>query len=121
MKLTLEQRSQATHALLGAASREPDTLDRWELLSAAHIAGQAVFGLHTRVHIAMLGAAWRERDAREMLGQALRLVLVPLGHALRRLPAGNTGRGNVSAFAPMAISQGVQALIEQALQDATTA
>lgn len=41
------------------------------------------------------------RDSREVMGQIFRLILVPVGHALRRLLAGNTGRANVSAFAPM--------------------
>ena len=121
MELTLEQRHRATDALLREASRVLDARAHWELLSAAHIAGQAVLGLHLRVHCAMLGAAWRERDRHEIWGQALRLALVPLGHALGRLPTGNTGRADVSAFAPMAVSVRAQALIEQVLQKTSVA
>jgi Protein of unknown function (DUF3703) len=40
--------------------------------------------------------------------------LVPLGHALHRLPQGNSGRANVSAFKPMKVTAKLQKLIDQA-------
>ena len=51
----------------------------------------------------MLGFAIASHDRAEIAGQLLRLVLTPLGHAVGRLPQGNTGRANVSAFAPMPV------------------
>lgn len=51
----------------------------------------------------MLRFAIEVRDGREALGQTFRLLLVPIGNATGRLPAGNTGRANVSAFDPMPI------------------
>jgi hypothetical protein len=45
-------------------------------------------------------------------GQVLRIALVPLGHLLGRLPRGNTGAANVSAFAPMAIAPDIERLLD---------
>lgn len=82
------------------------------LLERAHVLGQRDFGRHWRVHVLMLRAARMAGDAREARGQWLRLALVPLGHLLRRLPAGNSGRANVSAFAPMAVPAELQRLLD---------
>ncbi|HSC79557.1 MAG TPA: DUF3703 domain-containing protein [Chitinolyticbacter sp.] len=84
------------------------------LLERAHILGQQRFGWHVRVHWAMLKLAFLLRDSREIRGQLLRLLLTPLGHLTGRLPLGNTGRANVSAFAPMPIAQELQQLAAQA-------
>ena len=51
----------------------------------------------------MLHFAWRTRDWSEVVGQVMRLLLVPLGHAMGRLPIGNPGRSNISAFQPMPV------------------
>ena len=41
----------------------------------------------------------------------LRLSLVPVGHALGRLPAGNVGRATVSALRPMQPPPEIAALV----------
>lgn len=74
---------------------------RWVLLMAAHVVGQADFRLHLDSHWRMLRVAWEERDSVEAAGQLLRLALTPIGHLASQLPAGNVGRATVSAFAPM--------------------
>ncbi len=74
---------------------------RWHLLEAAHIVGQTRFGPHLKVHLAMLALAWELKDLPEVAGQVFRIALVPLGHLIGRLPIGNPGRANVSAFKPM--------------------
>ena len=51
-------------------------------------------------------------DGREIRGQLPRLALVPLGHLFSRLPAGNTGRSNVSAFAPMDVPADLKRLLD---------
>ena len=84
---------------------------RWATLMAAHVVGQSSFPLHWDGHVRMLGLAWEARDAREVAGQLSRLALVPLGHALGRLPAGNVGRATVNAFRPMEPPAEVRALI----------
>ena len=90
-------------------------------LERAHVLGQRDFIRHWRdfirhwhVHGLMLRAAWQLADGRELRGQLLRLALVPLGHLFKRLPMGNTGRANVSAFAPMAVPADVQRLLGDA-------
>ncbi len=81
------------------------------LLERAHVLGQPDFVLHMRVHLAMLRVASALNDWREIRGQVLRLCLVPLGHLTRRLPRGNTGASDVSAFAPMAVSSELEQLL----------
>ncbi len=85
--------------------------ERWTWLMAAHVVGQMRLGLHFDSHLRMLALAWRTRDWREVGGQALRLALVPVGHALGRLPTGNVGRATVNAFRPMHPPAAVRRLI----------
>ncbi len=89
---------------------------RWRWLVAAHIVGQQEFAMHWRTHLAMLGFAVNSRDYPEVAGQLLRLALVPFGHLLRRLPAGNTGRATVNAFQPMPLDPLIQRLISDTRQ-----
>lgn len=81
------------------------------LLERAHVLGQPDFGRHMRVHLAMLRVAWALNDWREVRGQVLRLSLVPIGHLIGRLPRGNTGASNVSAFKPMAVPPELEQLL----------
>ena len=82
------------------------------LLERAHVLGQRDFALHWRVHVMMLRAAVDLVDAREARGQVLRLALTPFGHLFNRLPEGNTGRANVSAFAPMPVPPELKRLLD---------
>ena len=75
----------------------------WHHLERVHIVSQPYLGPHLASHGAMLGFAIRRRDWSEMLGQVIRILLAPLGSLTGRLPVGNSGRSNVSAFAPMPI------------------
>lgn len=87
---------------------------RWKWLTAAHIVGQRHFGMHVISHLVMALYAASIGDWREFSGQLFRLALVPIGHLSSRLPPGNTGRSNVSAFRPMPIDPMSAALIEAA-------
>jgi hypothetical protein len=90
------------HLLSRARNTPMERLEQsWHLLEAAHIVGQTRFGPHLRVHVAMLNLAWQSKDLPELAGQMFRIALVPLGHLIGRLPIGNPGRANVSAFEPM--------------------
>lgn len=100
--------------LLHGAERASSAEDSWHFLEAAHIVGQMRFVPHLTVHALMLKRAWHERAIHEVLGQAFRLSLVPLGHLLQRLPRGNTGRSHVSAFQSMPIRPELQELIARA-------
>jgi hypothetical protein len=89
----------------GAARRAGDGPAAWRALERAHIIAQPYLALHLASHWAMLTYALCETDFKEVWGQCLRLALVPLGAISGRLPIGNTGRSNVSAFRPMPIPQ----------------
>lgn len=100
-----------------ASAGEPPAA-RWQWLEAAHVLGQTRLGLHWRSHTAMLRYALQLRDGREVLGQVLRLALVPLGHLLQRLPIGNIGRAHVPALRPMVPAADTTARIHAALRAA---
>lgn len=88
--------------------RAGDLQAAFSLLERAHVLGQSQLGRHWTVHVWMLRVGWRLGDLREVAGQVLRLVLTPLGHLTGRLPAGNTGGSNVSAFASLPVSPDLQ-------------
>jgi hypothetical protein len=121
--MTSTQRKRVVQHLLGRyqqqlsepnASEHQETL--WDLLCAAHIVGQHVFDLHIQSHLAMLRFAWHHKQLGETFGQLMRLARVPIGHAFQRLPAGNSGRANISAFKPMEVPPKLQSLIAQAMK-----
>lgn len=115
-KFTLDQRRQVfrqlMHGFKTASAAEADA--RWAWLEAAHVVGQHDLILHWVSHTAMLRFALQTRDLREAAGQVFRMVLVPLGHLLQRLPAGNPGRATVSAFAPRPLDERLGQLIRHA-------
>ena len=85
----------------------------WTALERAHILSQPNLGPHVRVHCLMLGYAVRLRDGREILGQAARLTLAPIGTLTGRIPWGNTGRSNVSAFVRMPVPADLDAAMRE--------
>lgn len=80
----------------------------WHHLERAHILAQPDFRLHLASHVDMLTFALSRRDGREVVGQLLRIALVPLGSLTGRLPVGNSGRARVSAFAAMPLPDDLQ-------------
>lgn len=89
-----------------------DTGAAWWTLERARILSRCDLPLHLRVHWAMLGYAIRLWDLREVAGQTLRLVLAPTGSLTGRIPVGNTGRSNVSAFEAMPIPTDLRVAID---------
>jgi hypothetical protein len=109
--------NQATHGRLLQEARTADSTEQaWLYLEAAHVVGQLPLQPHLRTHALMLQLAWRTRDWPEVAGQLLRLALVPLGHLSGRLPLGNPGRSNVSAFEPLPVRRELAELIARADQ-----
>lgn len=86
----------------------------WHHLERAHILGQLRMGLHINSHLHMLGYAIHLRQPREVLGQIMRLALAPLGNATGRLPWGNNGRADVSAFVEMEIPDDLKPIVAAA-------
>jgi hypothetical protein len=77
--------------------------DAWQALEEAHVLSQPWAWPHIRVHAAMLALRWRVRDAGEVRGQLLRLLVAGPGSVTGRYPAGNTGRASAPATQPMSI------------------
>ena len=88
---------------------------RWNWLMAAHVVGQHDVRLHFDSHRRMLGLARHEQDWPEVLGQLLRIALLPLGHLLDRIPLGNIGRSTVGVTQRMEPPEPVQRLIDWAM------
>jgi hypothetical protein len=93
------------------ARRAKDIHGQWDTLERAHVLSQRLFVQHLGVHALMLGLAIRSSDRSEVMGQLARLALVPLGHLTGRIPVGNTGRSNVSAFCPMPVPDDLAGLV----------
>lgn len=87
----------------------------WLHLERAHIAAQLKLVPHCQSHWRMLKLAMKVRDWREASGQIIRLGLAPFGNLTGRLPIGNTGRANVSAFASMEIPPDLQTILNSAV------
>ena len=88
-----------------------DVKSAWRALERIHIITQIFTGLHIASHLQMLRYAWILRDWKEVIGQLFRLALAPIGNLTGRLPYGNTGRSNVSAFKPMELPLDLRATI----------
>ncbi|MGX6566727.1 DUF3703 domain-containing protein [Cupriavidus necator] len=83
------------------------------LLQDAHVLGQCLLWPHLLSHLWMLRLAFAHRDGEEMRGQLLRIALVPIGNVMGRLPLGNTGDAQVSAFRPMPIPARLKESLEE--------
>ena len=106
-------------SLVGAYDALPGSTpaeERWAWLMAAHVVGQPRLRSHWDSHLRMLALAWRMRDHGELAGQLFRMALVPLGHALGRLPKGNVGRATVNAFVEMEPPEAVARVIAEAIR-----
>ena len=96
-----------------AARATGDVAQAWVALERAHIVSQPYLGPHVANHWAMLRYAFERCDWRETGGQVLRIALAPLGALTGRIPIGNTGRSNVSAFKPMLIADDLLAKLNE--------
>jgi hypothetical protein len=92
-----------------------DVEARWNWLMAAHVIGQHEARLHFDSHRRMLALARETRDWCEVAGQLLRIALLPLGHLLGKIPAGNIGRSTVAVTQAMEPPESVQRLIDWAV------
>lgn len=77
-----------------------NSADPWPALERAHIASQPWAWAHTRVHAAMLRAAWHQRDRHELVGQLVRLAVAAHGSLAGRYPPGNSGRSTMGLTEP---------------------
>ena len=89
-----------------------DQASAWRALERAHVLSQRHAGPHVRVHLRMLGFAWRRRAWREVAGQLPRILLAAPGSWLGRAPLGNTGGADVGIFQPMPIADELQRILD---------
>ena len=94
------------------ARQRADTAAAWRALERAHILSQPVLSIHMVTHFEMLKHAFHTRNGKEIAGQLTRLALAPFGSLTGRIPFGNTGRANVSAFKPMPIPDDLRVILE---------
>ena len=111
---TLRAAWSAERAAAHSARARGDVAGEWEHLERAHILSQPMAGAHVRTHLAMLAFAFRRRDAHEIVGQLMRLIVAGPGSWTGRYPVGNTGGADVSAFRPMPVPDDVRAILESA-------
>ena len=120
MRTRTERRQDDLHemalhqALIRQVKRAHSVSTKWQLLEAAHVVGQTQLKPHLQTHALMLTLAWQTGEPKEVMGQLFRLVLVPIGHLFGRLPLGNPGRSNVSAFRAMSVRPDLLAVIQSA-------
>lgn len=114
----LRYSAEAARARLSELLRDAKRLRRaddfhgaWQALEDAHVLSQRWAVPHLRVHAQMLTVGWRQRNIREVIGQIGRLAVAGPGSLTGRYPVGNTGRSDVSAFAPMPIRADLAALL----------
>ena len=82
-------------------------------LERAHVLGQASTLEHVRVHMLMLAWGFRNHRAREVAGQAVRILGAALFTSVGLVPSGNTGGSNVSPFKPMPIPEDLKAILDR--------
>ncbi|WP_328186686.1 DUF3703 domain-containing protein [Marinobacter sp. OP 3.4] len=82
-------------------------------LERAHILSQKYALAHAATHLRMLRLGWRTRDVREVLGQFIRTIAALIFSRIW-VPVGNTGRANVSAFAPMPVPEDLAEVLSKA-------
>ena len=91
-----------------------DAAGEFTCLERAHVLSQGDTLQHVRVHAAMLRWGIRQRSAREVFGQVVRIAGAGTKTVIGLVPHGNTGGANMSAFRRMPIAPELQRLIDAA-------
>jgi len=112
MSPTLREAYESEMGTAEALRRAGDLDAAFHHLERAHILGQQYVRTHVRTHLAMLRIGVERRDAREIVGQLVRVPAAAIGSALGVPPGGNTGGANVGFFAQMEIPPDLKALLD---------
>lgn len=97
-----------------AARQGGDVARAWHHLERAHVLSQPSVVLHVRVHWRMLILALATLDVREIVGQAIRVLVAGPSSALSRYPIGNLGSTRVGLFTTMPIAPDLVAVLDAA-------
>ena len=112
MSPRLKQAIETEYALARQAEAGGRAAEAFHHLERAHILSQRHTLAHVRSHLRMWVWAWRQRQPREMLGQATRILAAALFSRIW-VPEGNTGGANVSAIQPMPIPADLRDLLSR--------
>jgi len=93
------------------AAADRDVESAFEHLGRAHILGQRSTWRHVHVHWLMLKLGASVRAWPEVFGQLSRIAAATIFSRIW-VPAGNTGRANVSALKPMPVPDDLRVLLE---------
>lgn len=85
----------------------------WKHLERSHILGQAYPYEHTYSHWLMLKFGFRQKNAKEVLGQLLRLAVGGWKSFIDHIPTGNTGGSNVPPLKKMELPQDLSIILNQ--------
>lgn len=102
MKSKLKMAFDNEMALAKVAYKNADYDVSFKHLEFAHILGQEYVIPHTMSHWWMLKVGWQRCDAREVIGQAFRIIASVIFSRIW-VPKGNTGGADVNPLKPMAI------------------
>jgi len=111
MKSPLRIAYEAELAAADAAAAKGEIEAAFRHLERAHILSQRHTSAHVQAHWRMLKLATSVGAWREALGQVSRVVAAAVFSRIW-VPAGNTGRANVSALKPMPIPDDLRSLLE---------
>lgn len=106
-------------AELDAARRaraQHDAAGEFARLERAHVLAQSDTMQHVRVHAAMLLWGMRQRRAREVFGQLIRIAGAATKTSVGLVPRGNTGGTNVSPLRRMPVPPDLQRILDTARQ-----
>jgi hypothetical protein len=81
-----------------------DTLQAFAHLERTHVIGQESTFWYVKVHVLMLVWGFRNRSAKEAVGQVVRVVGATTKTVFGMIPQGNTGGANVSPFRKIPIA-----------------
>ena len=112
MKPAVRNAFQAELQLAVEAESAGDASRAWHHLERAHVLSQAYALPHVIAHVRMLTHAWRHRDAREVSGQLIRILVAAPGSWLGRAPLGNTGGANAGLLTPMPIPEDLRSVLQ---------
>jgi len=97
-----------------AAIESGNFADAWTALQRAHILGQAYPLLHVFAHWEMLKLGWKQRDAKEVLGQFIPTILaLPLTLLFRQKRSLRDGKVNVNNSKRIAIPEDLLQILNQ--------
>jgi hypothetical protein len=113
-KFSLDEHIEAEIVRAAELNETGETEAAFRHLARAHILGQASTYHHTRVHWLMLKHGVRSRDAREAVGQVLRIAGAATKTPLGIYPKGNTGGSNVSPIKPMPVPEDLEEILREA-------